>query len=77
MTRAIRTTAIVQQGGIVQIVSSELGEGTSVEVIVLAEDGPNKPSVNELLAGKRGGILYTTPEQVDAAIREERDSWEH
>jgi hypothetical protein len=71
MTRAIRAIPVVQQGGAIQISVNGLDPGTSAEVI-LAEDEPARPSVNQILTGRRGGILYKSSDEVDAAARNER-----
>ena len=76
MTHAVKTTAIVQDGGRVQIVSPELTPGARVEVIVLQASDAKRPSIDEILAGYAGGRLFQTAEQVDRYLRAERDAWE-
>ncbi|GMU21599.1 MAG: hypothetical protein AMXMBFR13_16910 [Phycisphaerae bacterium] len=76
MTRAIKTTATVLEGGRVEVVAPELLPGANVEVIVLQEDPAQLPSINEVLRDYPGGRLFKTAEEVDAYIREERDSWD-
>ena len=75
MTRAVKATAIVQQDGVVQINCPELNPGASVEVIVLHGSEPQRPSIDEILAGYSGGRLFQTADQVDGYLRAERDSW--
>ncbi|MBM4035889.1 MAG: hypothetical protein FJ291_29470 [Planctomycetes bacterium] len=74
MTHAIRQNVVVQPGGRIEIVSSELTPGASAEVIVI-EDAPRakkRPLKSFLGAGKG---CYATPEEADAFIRRERDAW--
>lgn len=72
MTRAIKANTIVQEGGLVQIASSELDPGASVEVIILQDQGPALPSIDEILARYPGGCLFKGAYEVDAYIHEER-----
>ncbi len=76
MTRAIKATAVVQAGGRIEVASSELDPGASVEVIVLQRDGAVLPSIDEILAGYAGGRLFKSADDVDAHVRAERDAWE-
>jgi hypothetical protein len=75
MTRALRTITTVQQGGKIQIASSDLTPGTSVEVIVLQEeDGSPRRSMDDILNGYKGGKMFRSVEEVDRFVREERDA---
>ena len=76
MTRRIKASTIVQEGGRVQIESCELPPGTKVEVIVLHDDGQSPRSIDEILAGYPGGRLFTTAKDVDDYLKAERDSWD-
>lgn len=74
--RRINTT--VQAGGRIEVRAPDLPPGQPVEVTIRLADGhPNgRRSVIDILAECPGGLLFKTPEDVDAYIREERDSWE-
>lgn len=74
--RKINTT--VQAGGKIEVCAPDLPLGQAVEVIVrLADSQPNgRRSIIDILAECPGGLLFKTPEDVDAYIRKERDSWE-
>ncbi len=76
MTRAIKARTTVQPGGRIQIASSELNPGATVEVIVLQGDETPSPSIDEILADYPGGRLFKTADEVDAYIRAERDAWD-
>jgi hypothetical protein len=49
-----------------------------VDVIVLFPEAPAAPrgSILDVLAEAPGQILFRTPADVDAYLREERDAWE-
>jgi hypothetical protein len=74
---AIRTTIL--PGGKIEISAPQLVAGQQATVIVKVEDEqPEKLTITERLAraNYHGGALFKTAEEVDAYIREERDSWE-
>lgn len=74
--RKINTT--VQAGGRIEVRAPELPLGQPVEVTIRLADGqPNgRRSIVDILAECPGGLLFKSPEDVDAYIREDRDSWE-
>jgi hypothetical protein len=77
MLTARKIQATVQEGGRIEVVSPEFSVGTTVDVIILASsENGQKPSIPDVLAECPGGILFKTAEEVDAYIREERDSWD-
>lgn len=76
MTRLIKASAIVQEGGRVQIESCELAPGTKVEVIVMHDDGRSSRTIDEILAGYPGGRLFKNAREVDEYLKTERDSWD-
>jgi hypothetical protein len=76
MTRRIKASTIVQEGGRVQIESCDLTPGTRVEVVVLHDDGQAPRSIDDILAGYAGGRLFKSAREVDDYIRAERDSWD-
>ncbi|MGB3294135.1 MAG: hypothetical protein WBB01_14200 [Phormidesmis sp.] len=78
MISEVRTQATVQPGGIVAVRSDKLPEGATVEVVVLidsnqVESKPKKKLVDFIGAAKGS---FANADEVDAYIREERDSWE-
>lgn len=78
MGAARRVTTTVQTGGKIEVRAPDLPLGQPVEVIIrLANGQPSgRRSIVDILAECPGGLLFKTPEDVDAYIREERDSWE-
>lgn len=74
--RKINTT--VQADGRIEVRAPDLSPGQSVEVIIRLTNGhPNaQRSIVDILAGCPGGLVFKTPEDVDAYIRAERDAWE-
>jgi hypothetical protein len=74
---AIKTTVL--PGGKIEISTPQLVAGQQATVIVRVEEEPiEKLTITERLAraNYRGGALFKTADEVDAYIREERDSWE-
>ena len=45
-------------------------------LVTLAEGQPSKRPLREVLGEYQGGRLFRTAEEVDAYLREERDSWD-
>ena len=75
MLQTIETTVL--PGGRIEISSPELIPGQRAKVRIMLEDEQKpKRSVLEILADAPGHRLFNTAEEVDAYIREERDSWE-
>lgn len=78
MGAARRINTTVQAGGRIEVRAPDLPIGQPVEVIIrLANGQPNgRRSVVDILAECPGGLIFKRPEDVDAYVREERDSWE-
>lgn len=78
MQSVLRLTAWVQPGGKIQIEDGQLPAGQTVEVIVLLPPPHTLPrrSIVDVLAEAPGHLAFQTAEEVDAYLREERDSWE-
>ena len=75
MVQAIKEHVVVKEGGLIEIRRPELPPGTAAEVIVMIEEAVEPPpSLASLIGTGRG--LFGSPEEVDAYLREERDSWE-
>lgn len=78
MQTAVRLTGTVQPGGRVEVFSPQLPAGETVEVIILFshEDADVRRSVMDILAEAPGHLAFQTPEEVDAYIQEERNTWD-
>jgi hypothetical protein len=75
MLPTIETTVL--PGGRIEISSPELIPGQRAKVWIVLEPAPvEKRTLSEILGDYPGGRLFKTAEEVDAYIREERDSWE-
>jgi hypothetical protein len=78
MQAALRITTTVHPDGKIEVVDPQLHPGEAVDVIVLFPEASRalRRSVVDVLAEAPGQLLFHTPEEVDAALREERDAWE-
>lgn len=78
MQAALRVTTTVHEGGRIEVVDPQLPPGEAVDVIVLFPEAPAVPrqSILDVLAEAPGQLLFHTPEDVDAYLREERAAWE-
>ena len=78
MLKAIRQTGVVLPGGRLEVQSSELLEGSMVEIIVMVDDNPDgtsqRPGMLASLIGSAPGS-FATPDEADSFIRNERDKW--
>ena len=74
MIQAVRREVTVQPGGRVEIVADELTPGARAEVIVLEEVPPRRKRALKSYLGAGKGC-FATPEDADAFLRKERDSW--
>ena len=76
MTNAIRQRVTVQPGGVIEVRSPELTAGARAEVIILLEEPQETPrrSLRSIIGSGKG--CFATPEEADAFLRQERDSWE-
>ena len=75
MQKVFHQRVVVLPGGKVELVSSELEEGQTVDVVVLHEQRSERRSAVEILAEAPGRRLFKTGKEVDDYIREERESW--
>ncbi|MDO3378353.1 hypothetical protein [Geoalkalibacter halelectricus] len=73
MQQALRKEVIIKSGGIIEIQSSELQEGTRAEVIILVGSPSQKPSLRNLIGAGKG--CFASPGEVDRFLRHERDQW--
>jgi hypothetical protein len=74
MVRAHREIVTIQRGGRVEVASDELPAGRQAEVIVLvAQEARNKSYLSLFGSGKGA---FATPQEADAFLRRERDTWQ-
>jgi hypothetical protein len=75
---AVRIETVVGPDGTIQIRAPELTPGQHVTVTVEAAETPptEKQHAIDILAEMPGHRLFKTAEEVDAYIREERESWD-
>lgn len=79
MGTVIHTRAVVKPDGSIEIRAPELTPGQEVEITIeaqAAEPEEKKHRAIEYLAEMPGHLQFQTAEEVDAYIREERDSWD-
>lgn len=77
MQSAVKITAVVKSGGKIEITSPELTSGEIVEIIILGPEtvASIRRSALDIIADAPGHRLFKSAEEVDAYIREERNSW--
>jgi hypothetical protein len=77
MSIAIHIQTVVLPGHKIEVQVPELPEGRKATVFVVLEEEevPQMP-IFERLANYPGKQLFKTAEEVDAYLREERDSWD-
>lgn len=85
MIQSIKARAIVKPGGFIEVHSDELPEGATIEVIMLIEPSQaERPESNEsnpgtfshFVGATKGKGSFSGVADIDAYIREERDSWD-
>ena len=78
MTNAVHIKTTILPGGKIEISAPELPSGKQADVFVVieSEEPAKKRRALDILAEAPGHRLFQTAEEVDAYIREERDSWE-
>ncbi|HEY7124296.1 MAG TPA: hypothetical protein VH540_10130 [Ktedonobacterales bacterium] len=78
MATALHIKTTVQPGGKIEVNAPELTEGMRVSVFVAVEEDESaeKPRALDIISRFQGHRVFKTAEEVDAYIREERDSWE-
>jgi hypothetical protein len=73
----MQITTTVLPGHRIEIEAPELPVGAKATVLILWEEQPpRKRPLHEVLADYPGGQLFKSAEEVEAYLREERDSWE-
>ncbi len=77
MGTVIHTRAVVRPDGSIEIRATELTPGQEVEITIEAQAEPEeKKHVIDIINNLPGHLEFQTAEEVDAYIREERDSWD-
>lgn len=83
MSIALRIETVVQPDGKIELSVPQLTPGQHVTVVVEAVETaetkvqtPHKRRAADILADAPGHLQFQTAEEVDAYIREERESWE-
>lgn len=78
MATAVHIKTTVLPGGKIEISAPELipGQRANVFVVIENEEPVEKRPVRDVLANLPKHRLFQTAEEVDAYIREERESWE-
>lgn len=77
MGTVIHTRAVVGPDGTIEIRAPELAPGQEVEITVEVQATPEpRRHVREIIKDLPGHLEFQTAEEVDAYIREERDSWD-
>lgn len=78
MQTAITIRTTVQSGGRIEVVAPDLPAGQTVDVVIQLEQpaADKRPSVLDVLAACEGHRIFKSAAEVDAYLREERDSWD-
>lgn len=77
MATIIQREGVVGPDGKIEISAPELAPGQHVKVTIEPQGEPiQKRPASEILAEAPGHLEFNTAEEVDAYIREERDSWD-
>jgi hypothetical protein len=72
----MQVTTTVLPGHRIEIEAPELPVGAKATVLILWEEQPPKRPLDEVLGDYPGGRLFQSAEEVDAYLREERNSWD-
>lgn len=78
MATAVHIKTTILPGGKIEISAPELPSGMQADVFVVIEreEPPKKRHALDIISEFQGHGIFKTAEEVDAYIREERDSWE-
>jgi hypothetical protein len=77
MPVALQIQTTILPGNRIEIQAAELPEGKQATVLVLVDDtAPPKRKLSDILAAYPGGQLFRSAEEVDAFLKEERESWD-
>ena len=76
MPKALHRKTTVLPGGKVEIVSPELPEGQTVDVVVVYESNASDRSVMDILNSGPERRLFQTADEVRAYLAQEKASWD-
>lgn len=77
MATVVYREAVVGPDGTIEIRAPELAPGQHVTITIETTEAPTeKRRAIDILAEAPGHLMFDTAEEVDAYIREERDSWD-
>ena len=76
MQKVLHLKATVQSGGRLEIVSPELEEGQTVDVVVRHESHKRARSIMEILNSGPERRLFQTAEEVKEYLAEEKAAWD-
>lgn len=78
MTRSLHEVVTVKEGGLIELRASDIPAGTRAHVSVIFESAPlsEVPAAPSMAALFGAGKSFTSGEDVDQFIRQERDSWD-
>lgn len=76
MPKVLQQKTTVLPGGKVEIISPELQEGLTVDVVVLHEPNASDRSVMDILNSGPERRLFQTAEEVRAYLAQEKASWD-
>lgn len=78
MATVIQKEAVVGPDGKIEITAPELVPGQHVNVTIetVETQAAGKRRAIDILADAPGHLMFNTADEVDAYIREERDSWD-
>ncbi|HEX6800627.1 MAG TPA: hypothetical protein VF116_23140 [Ktedonobacterales bacterium] len=79
MSQTIEIETVVQPGGKIEVSSPALTPGQRAKVVITTDENAAPTEgrhVLDIINSLPGYQLFKTAEEVDAYIREERDSWD-
>ena len=75
MQKALHIRTKVLPGGKVEFASPELEAGQSVDVVVTRSFSTERRSAVDILAEAPGGLVFKSAADVEAYLKEEKESW--
>ncbi len=74
MLNALRLRVLIKPGGVIELCAPELPEGVMADVIVIPEQPPSERALASYIGIGKGA--FSSPEEADAFLRQERDAWD-